>query len=82
MKKSDIRSLVINVVEKHAKRAGKQASVTESTNLVNDLNVNPQSLLSLVLDMEDRFSIELSEDDIGGMATVADAVKIVEKRFH
>lgn len=46
--------------------------------LANDLGVNSIELADLVMTCEDKFNIEINEDDIGKFITVGDIVNYME----
>ena len=53
--------------------------VTPEAELVGDLGVNSLELADLVLMCEEKFNIEINEDDIRGFITVGDVVDHLEK---
>ena len=53
--------------------------VTPEAELVGDLGVNSLELADLVLLCEEKFNIEINEDDIRGFITVGDVVDYLEK---
>jgi acyl carrier protein len=48
--------------------------------LVTDLQLDSVGLLTLVVGLEDRFRIVLSEEDAAGVRTVSDLCALVERR--
>ena len=52
----------------------KEADVTMSAELVNDLCINSLELADLVLLCEEKFDIEIGDDDIHKFVTVGDVV--------
>jgi acyl carrier protein len=48
--------------------------------LVTDLQLDSVGLLTLVVGLEDRFRVALSEEDAAGVKTVSDLCALVEKR--
>ena len=50
------------------------ADITPAAELVNDLGINSLELADLVLMCEERFNIEIGEDDIHKFITVGDVV--------
>lgn len=48
--------------------------------LVADLQLDSVGLLTLVVGLEDRFRIALSEEDAAGVRTVSDLVALVSRR--
>ena len=53
--------------------------VTPEAELVGELGVNSLELADLVLLCEEKFNIEINEDDIRGFITVGDVVDYLEK---
>ena len=54
-------------------------NVTMEAELVNDLGVNSLELADLILLCEEKFSIEVKDDDIHKFITVGDVVKYLEE---
>ncbi len=52
--------------------------ITMEAELSGDLGINSIELADLVMLCEDRFGIEINDDDIRGFATVGDVVKYLE----
>ena len=50
------------------------ADITPAAELVNDLGINSLELADLVLLCEERFNIEIGDDDIHKFITVGDVV--------
>lgn len=48
--------------------------------LANDLGINSIELADLVMLCEDRFGIEINDDDIRGFTTVGDVVNYLESQ--
>ena len=48
---------------------------------MNELNINSAHLVDIVLDIEDEFNIEISNDDIEQMQTVEDAIQAIERKL-
>ncbi|MBI2711166.1 MAG: acyl carrier protein [Actinobacteria bacterium] len=51
--------------------------VTEQAAFGEDLDADSLDLTELVMALEDRFGIEVPEDDLGDVRTVGDAVDLV-----
>ena len=52
--------------------------ITMEAELSGDLGINSIELADLVMLCEDRFGIEINDDDIRGFSTVGDVVKYLE----
>ena len=52
-----------------------EADITMDAELSNDLGINSIELADLVMQCEDRFGIEIDDDDIRNFTTVGDVVE-------
>ncbi|MGB0449923.1 MAG: phosphopantetheine-binding protein [Porticoccaceae bacterium] len=67
------------VLDNHAvKKAGKVTEVDASM-LLDDLKVDSLEKLSLAMDFEDQFSIEITDEEIEGFLTVGDFITYLER---
>ncbi len=53
---------------------------SETTDFINDLQINSANLVDVVLDVEDEFNIEIDNDSMDGMLKVGDAMRIIERK--
>jgi acyl carrier protein len=56
--------------------------LSPETHIINDLQVNSARLVDIVLDFEDTFDLEISDDDADKINTIGDAVKLVKDLLH
>lgn len=54
--------------------------VTMEASLANDLGINSLELADLVLLCEEKFNIEIDEDDLRELITVGDVVRYLEEK--
>ena len=54
--------------------------ISAQTDLREDLGLNSLDAVDLVLEIEDEFEIELPDDEIMSLATVADVIRAVTTR--
>ena len=73
---------VINIISKHAKNQEALKSISNETNILNDLQVNSARLVDIVLDFEDTFDLEISDEDADKIETIGDAVSLVKKLLN
>lgn len=52
--------------------------ITPEAELTNDLGINSIELADLVMLCEDKFNIEINDDNIGTFVTVGDVVEYLE----
>ncbi len=53
--------------------------IVESADLSNDLGVNSLDLADMILLCEEKFDVEINDDDIHKFITVGDVVKYLEE---
>jgi len=56
-------------------------NLSEETNFINDLKINSANLVDVILDIEDEFDIEMSNEDMEKMTTVKSAMAVVEEKL-
>ncbi|MCQ2423836.1 MAG: acyl carrier protein [Clostridia bacterium] len=54
--------------------------VTESAELVTDLGINSLELADLILLCEERFDVEITEDDVRSFVTVGNVVDYLSEK--
>ena len=53
--------------------------ITPDAELTNDLGINSIELADLVMLCEDKFNIEINDDNIGSFVTIGDVVEYLER---
>lgn len=56
-------------------------SLTEETDFINDLKINSANLVDVVLDIEDKFDIEIDNESMDKMLNVKAALEIIESKL-
>ncbi len=80
METSEVQSKVIEIIGRYAKNKEALTTVTEATNLLEDLKVNSARLVDVILDLEDEFDIEVEDEDADAVNTVGDAVALIQSK--
>ncbi len=57
------------------------ASLTEQSDLINDLKINSAHVVDIVLDIESEFDVMIDDEAINEMTTVASALDLVESKL-
>ncbi|MEM9144472.1 MAG: phosphopantetheine-binding protein [Bacteroidota bacterium] len=55
--------------------------ITKESHFTEELNINSAHLVDVILDVEDAFDIQLENEDMEQMQTVADALDIIEVKL-
>ncbi|MEE2657708.1 MAG: phosphopantetheine-binding protein [Candidatus Latescibacterota bacterium] len=77
MDSKEIFDKVVEILKPFAKNEDALASIAMETSIMGDLEVNSARLVDIVLEIEDGFDIEVSDDDADKVQTVGDAVNLI-----
>ena len=61
-------------------RQGEDFVVTENFSLKDDLDADSVDLMEFILTVEDEFGIEISDEEIDNLQSVADVLAIIKNR--
>ena len=62
-------------------RQGEDFVVTENLSLKDDLDADSVDLMEFILTVEDEFGIEISDEEIDHLQSVADVLEIIKNRM-
>ena len=68
------------IVPSIQERQGEDFVVTESLSLKDDLDADSVDLMEFILTLEDEFNIEISDEEIDQLQSVADVVQVVKNK--
>ena len=54
--------------------------ITAESNLITDLKADSMDIATLLLEVEEKYGTEISEDDMDSLQTVGDIVKYLETK--
>ena len=63
-------------------RQGDDFVVTENLSLKDDLDADSVDLMEFVLTIEDEFGIEISDEEIDNLQSVADVLKTIKEKIQ
>ncbi|MGB3342380.1 MAG: phosphopantetheine-binding protein [Aequorivita sp.] len=55
--------------------------INPKSDLTQQLNINSAHLVDIVLDIEDAFDLEFKNEDMEGMRTMEDVIKIIQSKL-
>ncbi len=81
MSEQETFDTVVKILEPYAKNPEAFASISNETNILEDLKVNSARLVDVVLAFEDEFDIEIADEDADAVVKVGDAVRIIQEKL-
>ena len=80
-KKTTEKEIFDRIVTIIQERQGEDFVVTEALSLKDDLDADSVDLMEFVLTLEDEFGIEISDEEIDQLQSVADVVAIIKGKI-
>jgi acyl carrier protein len=77
MDQKEVFDQVVAILKPFAKNQAALASVTVESSIQKDLKVNSARLVDVVLEIEERFGIQVKDEDADKVRTVGDAVNLI-----
>lgn len=81
MEKEELINELTIIVSPYAQDAEALAHIQEDTDFIRDLKINSANLVDVVLDVEEKFGIEIDNDSMARMLTVKAAISIIEEKL-
>ena len=81
MSEEQIYSQLETIIATYLPEDVSKEDISLDADLTRELNINSAHLVDVVLDVEDAFDIELSNDDMENLRTVNDAIGIIQKKI-
>ncbi|MCL4125181.1 UNVERIFIED_CONTAM: hypothetical protein GTU68_052982 [Idotea baltica] len=75
---SDIKEKVVQIIVN--KLGLDEEQVTPEAHIINDLGADSIETVELIMEFEDKFGIEIPDDDGEKIATVGDAISYLEEK--
>ena len=78
MTEQEIFDRIVTIIQE---RQGEDFVVTENLSLKDDLDADSVDLMEFVLTIEDDFGIEIADEEIDHLQSVADVLEIIKNRI-
>ena len=77
MTRAELFDRVVTILTPHVNNQEALASVSEQTNILDELKVNSARLVDVVLDFETEFDIEIPDEAFDSVNTIGDCVRLI-----
>ncbi|WP_412466102.1 acyl carrier protein [Pedobacter sp. KLB.chiD] len=82
MNKEKIIEALKTIIEPYSEDAAALAHIDENTDFIKDLKINSANLVDIVLDVEEKFNIEIDNDSMAKMLTVKATAEIIAQKLE
>jgi len=77
MNKAEILQKALDILQRYEGPGQRGNPVTETTALVEDLNINSARMVDIVIELEDQFGITINDSELEKLVTVSDVVELI-----
>ncbi len=81
MERKELTTTLQQIIQPYVQNQVAFKSLTEETDLLDDLGINSANLVDIILDVEDAFNIEIDDKSAEKMLTVGAALDIIEGKI-
>ena len=82
MENNQIIEQLKSIIKPYVNDAEAIKNLTESTDFITDLNINSANLVDIVLDVEEAFKIDIDNESMAKMLTVAATINIIKSKLN
>lgn len=81
MTEKEIYTKLENIIRDYLPEDVSIEKIKPESDLTKELNINSSHLVDIILDLEDTFSLTLTNEDMEQLHTVEDAVRIIKLKL-
>jgi len=78
MDRAEIVQQVFELLRRYEGRGANSSGITESSSLVEELNINSARMVDIVIDLEEKFGVTIDDTKLPRLETVSDVVSLVD----
>ncbi|RLJ76997.1 acyl carrier protein [Pedobacter alluvionis] len=82
MNKEEIIEALKTIVQPYSEESTALTQIDENTDFINDLKINSANLVDIVLDIEEKFNIEIDNDSMAKMLNVKATTEIIAQKLE
>ena len=80
MSQEQITKKIIEILRGYVKDSSLLERATQETHILKDLKVNSARLVDIIIKCEDVFGTSIDDDDADRIATIGDAVLLIQQK--
>ncbi|MCZ4225198.1 acyl carrier protein [Pedobacter rhodius] len=82
MDKQHLIEELITIITPYTEEKSALERVGENTDFIKDLKINSANLVDIILDIEEKFKIEIDNDSMAKMLTVKATIEVIESKLQ
>jgi len=81
MENEDLMVIVKETIAPYTEETDILENIDKDTDFIRDLKINSASLVDIVLDLEERFTIEIDNESMAKMLTVGASIEVIKTKL-
>ena len=82
MTKKELITSLQKIIKPYVQDQEAFKNLSEETDFINDLKINSANFVDIILDIEDKFDIEIDNESMEKMLSVKAAIDIIETKLE
>jgi acyl carrier protein len=78
---TELRKEIIEILKRYAINKKIFEKLPENPHIINDLKINSARLVDIVIDMEEKFNIEIENENLKKLIYLNDIVTLIENKI-
>jgi acyl carrier protein len=81
MDQKEIKERLGPIVRRYIPAENREKEISERDDLLSDLGINSAHLVDIIIDLEDEFDIEISDEEAEEMLTVGKSIEVIRQKL-
>jgi len=82
MNRNEMIDELKNIIQTYSEETEAVERINDETDFITDLKINSANLVDVVLDVEEKFGIEIDNDSMAKMLNVKATLEIIESKLN
>ena len=82
MNKKEMIAALKELIKPYSEEVAALENIGEETDFIADLKINSANLVDIILDIEEKFNINIDNDSMAKMLTVKATIEVIESKLE
>ncbi|MFY9592179.1 MAG: acyl carrier protein [Bacteroidetes bacterium ADurb.Bin028] len=78
----NIKTDLINILKKYTLAKDVWKNFNENSSIISDLKINSARIVDIVIDLEEKYDIEITDEELEKLTCFKDIVKLIDSKIN
>lgn len=78
----NIKTNLINILKKYTLSKDVWENFNENSSIISDLKINSARIVDIVIDLEEKYDIEITDEELEKLTCFKDIVKLIDSKIN